>query len=203
MLPPAPVGPNRWRLGFPETVAESFRFLEDLGFQIKSRLPTFVRYESTNVFVNVYHGRSSCEIGVEVGRLDRERRYLLPTIVRWAGKIAYGREGFGKHVMFQVSSREGVQRFVPKVASLVQHYGTEFLSGDPAFYDAVQRWAAGRDAAFLACERDQGRRDRAERARTLQDFEAMAREYGEIEGELSPLERKRLEYARKRIAGDR
>ncbi|MGH9535315.1 MAG: hypothetical protein ACRD2E_10680 [Terriglobales bacterium] len=201
MLPPAPVGPNRWRLGFPEAVVESFRFLEDLGFRIVKRLPTFVRYESGQVFVNIYHGLSSCEIGVEVGRRDLGHPYRLPTMVEWAGEDAYEREGFGRHVMFQVSTREDVQTFAPKVASLVQRYGAEFLRGDPAFYEAVHRWAVPLGAAYVASERDRVRRDRAERARMARDFATMARAYDELEGELTPLERKRLEYAHKRIAG--
>ncbi|MGH9525210.1 MAG: hypothetical protein ACRD2F_00930 [Terriglobales bacterium] len=33
---------------------------------------TLVRYESGAVFVNIYHGRASCEVGLEVGLRERK-----------------------------------------------------------------------------------------------------------------------------------
>jgi hypothetical protein len=69
------------------------------------------------------------ELGVEIGRLKEPNSKLtLYDIVAWAG--VEKAEGFGQHVAFQVSSREGVQEFVPKLAHLVQKYGAPFLKSD-------------------------------------------------------------------------
>src|SRR5687767_11892121 len=105
-------GMDRWRLGFKEAVLANFGFLQQIGFKPVTEDVTFVRYESKTVFVNVYHGRASFEIGVEVGRVGNHTFYVLEQIVLWAGKDAWRAEGFGRSVMFQVSNREGVQKFV-------------------------------------------------------------------------------------------
>src|SRR5438128_6558460 len=101
-------GPERAKLGFQEAVLSSFTFLSEFGLRSVEQKVTFLRYESRHVFVNVYHGRASYELGVEVGRLkEPERKLHIFTIVHWAG--AAKAEGFGQHVMFQVGTREGVQ----------------------------------------------------------------------------------------------
>lgn len=61
-------GPGRERLGFEAAVVENFAFLKEAGFECVRRECTFVRYESKRVFVNVYHGRGSFELGVEGNR---------------------------------------------------------------------------------------------------------------------------------------
>lgn len=59
----------------------SFDFLRAYGLKPVEEDVTFVRYESDAMFVNVYHGRGSFEIGVEIGRLDRPEKYGLDYIV--------------------------------------------------------------------------------------------------------------------------
>ena len=100
-------GKNRWQLGFKDAVLLSFGFLRTYGLKPVEEDVTLVRYESDAVFVNVYYGRGSFEIGVEIGRLDRPEKYGLDYIVSWAGKQAWEAEGFGRVTMFQASTREG------------------------------------------------------------------------------------------------
>src|SRR5215471_1441934 len=101
-------GPERGQLGFQEAVR--FSFLNSYGFKTVQEQTTFVRFESATVFVNVYHGRASFELGVEIGRLSNPgEMVLLLDVVTWAGVDKV--EGFGQHVVFQVSNREGVQEF--------------------------------------------------------------------------------------------
>ena len=57
--------PNRDVLGFSRTVFQYFNFLcSDYGFQVTDQSATLVRFESNDVFINVYHGRASYELGV-------------------------------------------------------------------------------------------------------------------------------------------
>ena len=78
--------PERAKLGFREAVLSSFKFLNDVGFRPVEQEMTLVRYESPEVFVNVYHGRASFELGVEIGRLKEPNDKLtLYDIVAWAG----------------------------------------------------------------------------------------------------------------------
>ena len=77
----------REQFGFPEAVLASFRFLvEDFGFSVVEHEPTYVRFESREVFVNLYHGRGSYELGVEIGERLKgdntpERSFTLREII--------------------------------------------------------------------------------------------------------------------------
>jgi len=192
-------GKDRWQLGFKEAVLSEFKFLTAYGLKPVQQDVTLVRYESEDVFLNVYHGRSSFEIGVEIGRLDRSEKYGLDYIVSWAGKQAWEGEGFDRGTMFQVSTREGVQNIVSRVAQLVKNYGDAFLSGRPAFYDDLQKF---NDQASVAFEREQMltriRKD-AEAAWAAKEFSRVAELLEPIRGDLSDVESKRLAYADKQV----
>lgn len=190
------VRPDRQKLGFKEAVISSFAFLRSYGLRPVQQDVTFVRYESVTVFLNVYHGRGSYEIGVEIGRLDGPEKYALGYIVSWAGKWEH--EGFGKHTMFQVSSREGVQEFVPKVAELVRKYGEPFLRGETAFYDKLREANRRASLEFTKQQMIEGIRKKAEAAWHEKDYTQVAELYGRMRDELSEVESRRLNYAEHR-----
>ncbi len=190
-------GKDRWQLGFKDEVLSNFGFLHTYGLKPVEEEVTFVRYESDTVFVNAFHGRGSFEIGVEIGRLDRPEKYGLDYIVSWAGKAAWDAEGFGHGTMFQVSTREGVQSIVPRVAELVRKYGDPFLSGSPALYDELQKANARASVAF---EREQMLthiRKEAESAWTAKDFARFTELLQPVRVDLTEVEGKRLAYAEK------
>ena len=78
---------ERASLGFLEAATSEFMFLvEEFAFSCVKRDVTFVRYESKNVFVNIYHGRSSFELNVEIGERSlsentRERSFAIGDIL--------------------------------------------------------------------------------------------------------------------------
>jgi len=79
----------------------------------------FVRYESSTVFVNLYHGRASYELGFEIGRLDdgtgkEEPPYSLNMIM----ELMHAQE----ERFFQASTAERVKKFVAELADLVRTY---------------------------------------------------------------------------------
>jgi hypothetical protein len=190
--------PKRAELGFRESVLANFRFLGDLGFHPVQEEVTLVRHESPTVFVNIYHGRASFELGVEIGGLrEPSEKVTLYDIVAWAG--ALDAEGFGQHVMFQVSSREGVQQFVPRLANLVQRYGTPFLMGDATAYTGVLE---ARSRAATDYERQvhlDDLRRRAEAAWNSKDFTQVVKLYASMKSEMTEVEAKRLAYAEKHV----
>jgi hypothetical protein len=189
---------ERARLGFEEAVLSSFKFLNDVGMRPVKVEVTFVRYESSEVFVNVYHGRASFEMGVEIGRLHEPAEKLtLYDIIDWAG--ANKAEGFGQHVAFQVSSREGVEEFVPKLAQLVQKYGTPFLKAEASAYCAVHE-ARSRGAVEYEKEVNLRRvRMRAEAAWRAKDYFQIVELYGAVREELTEVEAEKLAYAEKQV----
>ena len=190
-------GKDREQLGFKDAVLFNFRFLRTHGLKPVKEDVTFVRYESDAVFTNVYQGRGSFEIGVEIGRLDRPEKYGLGYIVSWAGKQAWEAKGFGRETMFQVSTRQGVQNIVPKVAALVKRYGDPFLSGRPAFYDELQK---ANEQASVAYEREQMLsriRKEADVAWTAKNFARVASLLQPLRSDLNEVASKRLAYAEK------
>jgi hypothetical protein len=58
---------DRRALKFAEAIQDNFDFLSLLGFKRVQSEPTFVRFESKRVFVNVYHDRLSYELWPLVG----------------------------------------------------------------------------------------------------------------------------------------
>src|SRR5262249_5738731 len=111
-------------------------FLYDAGFKLVKEEITFLRYESPRVFINVYQGRASYEVGIEFGRIGLSDGLLrLTDVVAWAG--AEKREGFGNCALFQASSRASVEEVVPKVAALVRKYASALLRGDDAAFDSA------------------------------------------------------------------
>jgi hypothetical protein len=191
-------GPERAKLGFMQSVLANFSFLLDLGFRPVQEEVTFVRYESPTVFVNIYHGRSSFELGVEVGGLGEPLEAIsLYDIISWAG--ALDAEGFGQHVMFQVSSEEGVQQFVPRLASLVQRYGMPFLQGNYTAYTEVLEARSHAAADYEKQVQLLDLRRRAESAWEAKNFAEVVELYGSMKPNMTTVEVKRLDYAEKQV----
>jgi hypothetical protein len=184
-------------------VLSNFTFLGTYGLKPVAEEVTLVRYESDAVFVNVYHGRGSFEIGVEIGRLDRPEKYGLGYIVSWAGMQAWETEGFGRGTMFQVSTPEGITNTVPRVAQLVKKYGDPFLTGRSLFYAELQEANERASVAFAQEQMLTRIRKEANAAWTAKDFARAAELLQPIEGELTEIEAKRLAYAEKAISASR
>lgn len=190
--------PERAELGFKEAVLSSFKFLNDAGLRSVQQEMTFVRYESPEVFVNVYHGRASFELGVEIGRLKEPNSKLsLYDIVAWAG--AEKAEGLGQHVSFQVSSREGVQEFVPKMAALVEKHAAPFLRGDAAAFDSALEIQSERAKNYAKGVNLSHVRRKAEAAWQAKDYAQVVDLYGPVRDDLSGVEAKKLAYAEQQI----
>jgi hypothetical protein len=188
---------NRRQLRFEEAVLAGFDFLRSHGFKLVETGPTLVRFESRKVFVNIYHGRASYEIGVEVGLKARSEKYGLDYIVSWAGETAWKAEGFGRSTMFQVSSWEGVQRIVPRVAEIVRKYGEPFLGGDARFYGQLDDANRRASAEFTKRQHLAAIRKLADAAWSEKNFSRLYELYQSIEEDLTAIESKRLSYARK------
>jgi hypothetical protein len=189
---------ERGQLGFKDVVLFNFKFLGEFGLRPVDEKVTLVRYESSGIFVNVYHGRASFELGVEIGRLrEPEARLSIFDVVRWAG--AEKAEGFGQHVMFQVSSREGVQEFVPKLAALVKKYATPFLQGDEDAYRTALESRAKRYADEVKEGNLRALRSKADAAWQAKDYVQVVALYGPLRDGLTEVDAKKLAYAEQQV----
>jgi len=190
--------PDRARLGFQDAVLSSFKFLSEFGLRSIEEKTTFVRYESPRVFVNIYHGRASFELGIEVGRLAEPNETLtLYDIVAWAG--AETAERFGQHVMFQVSSPEGVKEFVLKLALLLEKYGAPFLKGQDNAYRETQEIRSQAAIEYVNKMHFGDLRRKAEAAWHSKDYARVVELYSPSSKGLTEVEAKKLTYAEHQV----
>jgi hypothetical protein len=198
-------GSTRWRLGFKWAVLKNFLFLSRYGFLCVHAETTLVRYVKLwpfwgrGLFVNVYHGRGSYEMGVEIGPRNRNVAAVgLAEILEWAE--AKEAEEFRKHVMFQTSSREGVQRLVPQMADLIRRYGAPFLRGDKRAFSGIEEERRQSSALARRHMELKRAREKGEIAWAAKDYEQVLSIYEPVQRDLTQSERMRLDYARKRAA---
>lgn len=190
--------PERAQLSFKDTVLANFKFLGDFGLRPVLEKVTLVRYESAEVFLNVYHGRASFELGVEIGRLkEPEAKLSIFDVVRWARSEEA--EGLGQHVMFQVSSPNGVREFVPKLAALVKKYAVPFLSGNEDAYRTALESRAKRYADEVKEGNLRVVRSKADAAWQAKDYAQFVELYSPVRNDLTEVEAKKLAYAEQHV----
>ena len=130
---------DRWKLGFKEAVLESFDYLRSYGLECVQADVTFVRYDSPKTFVNVFHGRGSYELGVEIGQHGDPVRSIakgLYVLLGWRG-APERRLPSGESLLFTSDIREGVQELVPKMAALFRKYADSLLRGDEQAFESL------------------------------------------------------------------
>lgn len=188
-------GPEREALGFVEAVRSSFQFLESYGLRIVEQKSTCVRYESPSVFVNVYHGRASYELDVEIGRMTEPARWVAlgEILVLADAPELESRQGFC------VLTRERVREFVPKLADLFRRYAGRFLRCDAAVYQAAWQARSTWSVQYEKHVKLRIVRYQAELARQEKRFAKLVELYESIGDDLTEVEVRRLAYARKKI----
>lgn len=208
-MPKTMSGHDRSQLGFVQAVEASFGFLaREFGFRLVDMQPTFVRYESERTFVNVFHGRGSYELGVEIGRwieLDGalvEEKFALGDVIA----LDHDLSAVG-YRSYATSGKEPLVRFVAQLADWTQRFGSRVLEGDPATFDSLRAQGARLSQAMLEGWRAERLRAAADSAWRRKDWGRVIDAYGEIEAELGSIElkrseRARLSYAQKRINDD-
>jgi hypothetical protein len=194
---------GREQFGFPDAVFESFRFLvQNYGFAIVKHDATFVRFESKVVFVNVYHGRGSYELGVEIGELRTnesipEFGYTLREIILLSD-VAVG----SKFRPYQIDKPELVKAYVAATADLVQKYAHSALVGDGDVFDKLSEVQLNKSNEYLkSIELSKVRAD-CDIAWREKNYEQLVKRYEAVKDDLTPSEIKKLEYARRKLKGD-
>ena len=107
---------DRSILRFPEEVKGQFSFLETRGFRRKRAGPTLVRYQSPMMGVNIYHGRQSFEVGLEIDSISS------PTVTYSFSEILclVDREKDEQYKNYATHTAQGVAEGVGQLANLLQ-----------------------------------------------------------------------------------
>ena len=188
---------GRRSLGFVKEVKEFFSFLEAMwGFNCVRQEKTFVCYESADVYVNVYHGRSSFEIGVEVGNKSLEHSFSLEALVS-----LFDKELSREYWATGARTSEAVHRALKKLSEGLSRYGGPALSGNQSIFYRLEQLRAERIAAMALDSKAYQIRPKAEAAFRRGDYKEAVKLYSSIEAALSSIERKKLEIAKNKAAG--
>lgn len=189
--------PGRKQLGFAEAVVREFEFVEaSYGFRRIEESITFVRYESDQIFLNVYHGRSSYEIGVELGKLVADpsvNRYGLSYVI--AG-LAPEYEG---QTSFQATEPKTIAKCVAKAARIVESYCGPALAGDREAFQKIEEAARVEGERLLVRYKYGAIINRADHAWENKDRVRAAELYEEAEPGLDTTRKRRLDYIRRKI----
>jgi hypothetical protein len=188
-------GLDRSSLRFAEVVRAEFAFLEsEYALRSAERTPTLVRYESPDVTVVVYHGRSSYEVDVEItpgdARYGGEPPFTLADLAALCDRQELLPAGF-----LQASTSDAVRSVVARAAELVRECGDRVLRTDPFELrrltvlrsERAQREGLERKLSAVRAAAASAWRER--------DYRRVEELYRSIEPHLTPAERKKLDYA--------
>ena len=190
---------NRASLGFSEAVISAFNFLvEDFAFTCVRKDVTIVRFESNSTFVNVYHGRVSFELNVEIGELTiggvlPENPFTIEEILH----LVNPKEAVN-YRPFQVHTVESVKKFVSDLANLVKQYATPALIGDHGFFRRLSELRTQRSNEYLNSVRLNRTRTEVETEWHRKNYRRVMELYDSMLEDLTPAEAKRLAYAKKK-----
>ncbi|MGH8612187.1 MAG: hypothetical protein ACREYF_09145 [Gammaproteobacteria bacterium] len=158
--------------------------------------PTFVRYESDKIFVNIYHGRSSYELGIEVGPLgsgvEIDMGYSLSALIHLVAP-----EEAAAYRNFVATTPKKVQIGVKLLSEKFQGYGWDLLWGDPDIFIKLKTQRAQLSERFAMEVLARQVRPKADAAFRSKDYGEAIRLYGSIRNQLTPVELKKLDYAQK------
>ena len=184
--------PNREQLQFPVLVRQAFEFLEtDYGFTCCEENETYVRYEANGVFVSVYHGRRSYEVGIEIGleEIHLNSGFGIGTLIS-----IYSENNDKKRYYKIASSVDKIKEFLSELSCLLKKYGDQALRGDKAVFILMKRKM---DEYWGRMRADQIR-IKASEAFKKRDYKKATSLYESMSDFLAESERKKLEYARKK-----
>jgi hypothetical protein len=184
---------DRSPLHFPEEVQRHFSFLQALGFRCVHSDATFVRYKSPEIAVNVYHGRRSYEIGLEIesAQVPGESYSIFEILQLVDGKRAKGYRNYATHTV------EGVAEGTHRLAVLFRECIDRGILNDKQLFSQLK--LQRRDLTnnyWFEMELKQAR-EKSESAWARKDFEKVVQILSPLQEHLNPFDIKKLEYAKK------
>jgi hypothetical protein len=197
---------GRARLGFESVAISAFEFLvEEFGFVLSQRETSWLRYKRGELFVQIYHGRLSYEVGVELGLegfVPAER--TEPPVFMVQSFLGLLATPVDAPSLPTATTRRAVQRFVAELAIASRPVVALVVKNPESVFKRV--WEDARVAADLSWEGSAAKRLReaADRAWLVRDLASVIASYDAFRREapsvaLLPSEAARLAYARKHV----
>lgn len=190
--------PDRRALHFAETVRKSFTFLAAHGVDLVESGPTLVLFESGQLYVNVYHGRKSFELGLEIGPLKTTRSTEAPFSMSEIIRLVEP-EMAERYRDYAARTAEGVGEGVRRLALLFHRYVDGGLLRDPGLFVRLDRQRAALSEDFERKVNTAQIRRKLDEAWHAKDYPGVVGLLERIGADLTPSERKKLAFAKKRL----
>jgi hypothetical protein len=190
-------------LGFTKLARAEFSFLSQPPFSmvLVSQEPLALRFEGNGIALIVFQDRQSYELGIALWRpvaaSEVDRPYTISDLIRVTDTVAAKR-----YRRFAATTTDALQHGLAKLAADLRKFGSRVLQNDPASY---RRLSEAREGAVREFGRDQSvrvARIAGESAWLARDWYKVAEAYGAVADSLTPAERERLAYARRKLLGD-
>jgi hypothetical protein len=180
------------RVGFSNAVLEHIKpVLNGQGFACTEATPCIVRFESAHVLVGLFYDRYDIDVSFAL-KADPSQEYTLPDMLDLV-------EGPGRKGYFQSSEPAGVVASLRVIAELLQKHGQSVLAGESAAYQRMEKLSRLRHEAYTRRIVQADIRKDAEEAWHRHDYIRVRDLYESIAADLAPSEKKKLEYAKKRL----
>jgi len=182
--------------GFQGMVVEVFKWIELYGYRIYGEDSTIVQYKGSLGYVNVYHGRYSYEVGVEIsppGEGDMVT-YSMSELIRLKDNILA--------ITYRnpiAITPQTLEAFLADQSQRLKIYGQQIFAGDSAIWHELkhqrQQWSEEYAMNVLLSQV----RPEAERSFRDHDYKRVVKLFSVVENRLSPTECKKLKYAREKL----
>ena len=180
---------------FAEKVEEHFSFLKSLGFECVSTEATLVRFESPRANINVYHGRRSFEIGLELEiACEDSNSFSFFEVYR-----LFDQEQAEQYRNYATRTTIGVAEGVRRLGQLFRKCVDEGLfDDDKVVLQLTKQRDHLRERYALETELLQTRR-KAEKAWKEKDFVKLVEVLTPYYSHLTQVEKKKVKYAKSNL----
>ena len=124
---------NRESLEFAQETKSKFDFLvESHGFKQTFSSDTKVRYESAEVFVEIFHGEYDYEVGINFGRLGKNEDFSFLLFCRLMKVVAV------TAVEMISDDRAAIKTFLITLSDALSTTGLGIVMGDSAIFEQMK-----------------------------------------------------------------
>ena len=180
-------------LGFVDLVLNAFAFLVNLQFSIVRRTATFVRFENNAIFINIYHGRSSYLVGLEIGRIGFSELYSFYEVLNCVAPDET------EKARCQALTYDVLERCLTEIASTLAVNCRNLLLGDDNAFQALRLTALDLRKETTLQAQFGGKIDQADKAWEDKQYGKAAELYKGAEPALDKTRRRRLAYLNKKL----
>ncbi len=166
---------DRRDLGFAQAANREFEFVQaTFGLVPGSSEPTVVRYVGKGLFLDVWHGRQSYELGLDLGRTGQPEEVANPYHMADLLAVSGDESGSAAYRNFAAVTREAVAKGLARLSSDLQKYGREALDGHAPVFERMAELRSARAHDYAAAVHEVQVRAKIQEAWEAHDYQRTA-----------------------------